>query len=81
LENYSTKNAYRYTGEQQDEESKQFYLRARYYVPATGRFTQMDSYMGNSQDPITLHKYLYVNANLKPILSPNRSLWFGNDEH
>jgi RHS repeat-associated protein len=59
----NTSNHYRYTGEQQDEETKQYYLRARYYAPTTGRFTQQDTYMGNSADPVSLHKYLYANAN------------------
>ncbi|TXI81902.1 MAG: hypothetical protein E6Q39_00415 [Crocinitomicaceae bacterium] len=43
--------------------SSQYYLRSRYYNPSIGRFTQMDSYMGQSNNPITLHKYLYANAN------------------
>ncbi len=59
----NTTNHYLYTGEQQDEESKQYYLRARYYAPTTGRFTQMDSYQGSQADPVSLHKYLYANAN------------------
>jgi RHS repeat-associated protein len=59
----NTTNHYLYTGEQLDEESRQYYLRARYYAPTTGRFTQMDTYMGSSADPLSLHKYLYANAN------------------
>jgi len=59
----NTSNNYLYTGEQQDKETKQYYLRARYYAPTTGRFTQQDTYMGNSADPVSLHKYLYANAN------------------
>jgi hypothetical protein len=31
--------------------------------PATGTFTTMDTYQGSNYDPITLHKYLYANAN------------------
>ena len=31
--------------------------------PTTGTFISMDSYAGNGMDPITLHKYLYANAN------------------
>jgi len=37
-------------------------LHARYLNPNTGRFTTMDSYEGNNQDPQTLHKYLYCQA-------------------
>ncbi len=31
--------------------------------PSTGTFTSMDTYQGSTFDPITLHKYLYANAN------------------
>jgi len=59
----TTENSYRFTGEQYDAGLDQYYLRARYYDPGVGRFTQMDSWMGARLEPITLHKYLYANAN------------------
>ena len=31
--------------------------------PSTGTFISMDSYQGNIYDPVSLHKYLYANAN------------------
>ena len=31
--------------------------------PTTGTFITMDTYQGSNYDPITLHKYLYANAN------------------
>ena len=31
--------------------------------PGTGTFISMDSYAGNISDPVSLHKYLYANAN------------------
>lgn len=31
--------------------------------PATGTFTSMDAYVGSIFDPVSLHKYLYANAN------------------
>ncbi len=37
-------------------------LKARYYDQGIGRFTQQDSYQGSSYDQVTLHKYLYENA-------------------
>jgi RHS repeat-associated protein len=37
--------------------------RARYYQPTTGRFWTLDTYQGNSEDPLSLHKYLYCRAN------------------
>jgi len=42
----TTENSYRYTGEQFDAHLNQIYLRARYYDPGTGRFTQQDAWMG-----------------------------------
>jgi hypothetical protein len=40
-----------------------YYLRARYYRPDTGRFWTMDTYEGSSEDPLSLHKYLYCKGN------------------
>ena len=59
----NTTNRYKFTGEQYDSNLAFYYLRARYYNPHQGRFTQQDTWMGNSSDPITLHKYLYANTN------------------
>jgi RHS repeat-associated protein len=58
----TTDNNYKFTGEQFDASLDQYYLRARYYDQGVGRFTQQDTYMGNSSDPVSLHKYLYANA-------------------
>ena len=59
----STKNCYRYCGEQFDETTGLYYLRARYMDTTTGRFISQDSYAGSISDPISLHKYLYANSN------------------
>ena len=69
----SSNNKYQYAGEQKDSTGN-YYLRARYYNPSIGRFTQMDSYMGQSNNPITLHKYLYANAN--PVMYTDPSGYF-----
>ncbi|MCH8478874.1 MAG: RHS repeat-associated core domain-containing protein, partial [Wenzhouxiangella sp.] len=58
----TTPNDFRYTGEQYDPNLGFYYLRARYYNPATGRFPTMDTYQGRIHEPQTLHKYLYVHA-------------------
>lgn len=58
----SAQNDFRYTGEQYDEDLGQYYLRARYYDPSTGRFTRMDTWPGEDEYPVTLNKYVYANA-------------------
>ncbi len=59
----STPNDYLYAGEQFDPNVGFYYLRARYMNPDAGRFLTMDSYEGSPFDPLSLHKYLYANAN------------------
>ena len=59
----TTQNDYLYTGEQFDANVGFYYLRARYYDPATGRFTSQDAFGGNPFEPMTLHKYAYANNN------------------
>ena len=36
---------------------------ARYFDPKLGRFLTQDSYLGQIDDPPSLHRYLYANAN------------------
>ena len=59
----STKNDFLFCGEQFDPVTGLYYLRARYMNPSVGRFITMDSYEGSIDDPVSLHKYLYANAN------------------
>ena len=47
-------NRYRYTGQQFDQITQQYYLRARFYNPAIARFTQEDEYHG---DGLNLYAY------------------------
>ncbi len=58
----STTNAYLYAGEQYDEDLGLYYNRARYLNTDSGRFWSMDGFEGGPSDPISLHKYLYANA-------------------
>jgi RHS repeat-associated protein len=55
-----------YTGEWWDGDVGLLYLRARWYAPGTGRFTQGDVWHGNQQQPLTMNPYLYALAN--PVL-------------
>ena len=51
-----------------------YYLRARYMDTSTGRFISQDSYAGSISDPVSLHKYLYANAN--PVMNSDPSGYF-----
>jgi len=62
-DNTATTNNYLYTGEQYDPNVNFYYLRARYYDQAVGRFVNRDLFDGSSADPANLHKYLYANVN------------------
>jgi len=52
-----------YTGEWWDAEVGLLYLRARWYAPGVGRFTQIDPHPGNVWLPSSLHRYVYVRNN------------------
>ena len=50
----TVENRFKYNGQQFDPISQQYYLRARYYNPVIGRFTQEDTYRG---DGLNLYAY------------------------
>jgi len=58
----STPNNMLYKGEEYDSNLGLYYLRARYYNPATGRFMSRDPLDGQLTDPKSLHKYLYADG-------------------
>lgn len=70
----STKNDFLFCGEQFDPVTGLYYLRARYMNPSVGRFITMDSYEGSIDDPVSLHKYLYADAN--PVSNSDPSGYF-----
>ncbi|MES9863933.1 MAG: polymorphic toxin-type HINT domain-containing protein [Candidatus Thiodiazotropha sp. LLP2] len=74
----SVENGYLFAGEQFDSTLDQYYLRARYYDQSQGRFTQQDTWMGNNHDPITLHKYLYANADPVKYVDPTGNFSLGS---
>ena len=60
-------NPFLYCGEYYDAETQTYYLRARYYNPANGRFTQQDTWaFMDASDPLSLNLYTYCCNN--PIL-------------
>ena len=76
----STPNHYLYCAEQYDTDLRMYYLRSRYYQPATGRFWTMDTYEGDQEEPLSLHKYLYcfnnpINKNDPSGCWPSEYFW------
>ncbi len=60
-------NPFLYCGEYYDAETQTYYLRARYYNPANGRFTQQDAWaFMDASDPLSLNLYAYCCNN--PVL-------------
>ena len=52
-----------YRGERFDATLGQYYLRARYYDPASGRFTGVDPFVGTYGDPQQIMRYGYAGSN------------------
>jgi RHS repeat-associated protein len=61
--NSTPQTVYLYACQQWDPDLSQYYNRARTWQPNTGRFWTMDTYTGNNEDPLSLHKYLYCQGN------------------
>ena len=58
----TTYNNYLFAGEQFDPDLNLFFNRARYLNVPTGRFQTRDFFEGNSRLPLSLHPYLFGNA-------------------
>ncbi len=59
----STANDYLLTGQQYDAATGLYFLRARYYDPAIGRFLSQDPYPVNTGNPMELNRYVYTANN------------------
>jgi RHS repeat-associated protein len=55
--------AFKFAGEQTDDEIGLIYLRARYYDPETGRFMSKDPKAGTEDSPQSLNRYVYSRNN------------------
>jgi RHS repeat-associated protein len=66
----SSSNNYLFAGEQLDPILGNYYNRARYYDPQSGRFTKSDDFEGYRTQPISLHKYLYANSSPSVFVDP-----------
>jgi RHS repeat-associated protein len=71
----STPNNYLFAGEQFDPDLNLYYNRARYLNVSTGRFWSMDTLEGVGDEPLSLHKYLYTEADPVDNVDPS-----GNEE-
>jgi len=77
-------NPFRYCGEYFDKETGTYYLRARYYDPYVGRFTQSDQVRfvyrelpGETEiiDPLSLNLYVYCAHNPIAYCDPSGNAW------
>ena len=70
---YSEKvgNKFRYAGEQYDSITGEYYLRARYYDPAMGRFMNEDTYKGQIENPQSMNLYAYCLNNPVIYIDPS----------
>ena len=73
----TTDNDYLYRGERFDSDIGEYCLRARFYNQATGRFWNADTYEGDNADPVSLHRYLYANADPVMFMDPSGHMSLG----
>jgi RHS repeat-associated protein len=71
----STASAWGYTGKWWDADAALLYLRARWYAPGVGRFTQRDVWAGDWLRPQSLHAYVYVENNAVNLTDPTGMSW------
>ena len=72
-------NRFKYTGQQLDPVTQQYYLRARFYNPVIARFTQEDTYRG---DGLNLYAYCANNPvyYVDPSGNEKSSVWGTDDK-
>jgi len=72
-------NPYRYIGAygvHWDSSPALYFMQARYYAPDIGRFITVDPVRGAPQDPLSLHRYLYVANDPAVLVDPSGLLWW-----
>ena len=70
-------NHFLYCSEYFDEETGTYYLRARYYNPTNGRFTQQDAWaFMDVNDPLGLNLYTYCGNNPILYVDPSGHAWY-----
>jgi len=68
-------NPFKFAGQYRDSETDFDYLRARIYYPYIQRFTSRDPILGQFENPLTLHAYLYCLNDPVNSIDPS-GLWY-----
>jgi RHS repeat-associated protein len=66
-------NPFRYAGYRYDEDTKLYYLMARYYNPENGVFLSKDPVFGDMYNPLSQNGYGYANNNPVMMVDPDGS--------
>ncbi|MCL4821966.1 MAG: hypothetical protein KJ067_22800, partial [Vicinamibacteria bacterium] len=56
----ASKNRFGFTGHLFDRETGTYYAKARYFDPSLGRFLSQDSYLGEIDNPPSIHRYTWA---------------------
>lgn|GEM_PF-746195 len=67
----STDNSIRYAGYYYDQETKNYYLQARYYNPENAVFMALDPNPGDIEDPLSQNGYTYTQNNPLTHIDPD----------
>ena len=67
----TTFNEFLFAAEQFDSDLNLYYNRARYLNVSIGRFWTMDTFEGDGESPLSLHKYLYSNGDPTDVVDPS----------
>ena len=76
----TVENRWKYTGQYEDREIGQYYLRARQYSPYLARFNGYDPVYGDYTEPFTLHQYLYCANDPINFFDPTGEKYWSVDE-
>ncbi|MEW4370831.1 RHS repeat domain-containing protein [Paenibacillus kandeliae] len=74
-------NEFKYAGETYDTETGLYYLKARYYDPAQGRFLNEDTVEGQIDSPLSLNMYTYVSNNPFSYIDPTGNAQYGSMQY
>jgi RHS repeat-associated protein len=80
LRSSANANDIEFQGQWFDDENSQYFLRARYYDPAIGRFISRDTFAGDIQQPQSLNRYTYVQNNPVNYIDPSGHVMWGQVE-